>query len=748
MNQLGTHGDHDDSKTSRACFIKYFLQVLGEIAHFGPTPEEVKELFMEISAGEPRVPYSSLYESQLSLFLSDLQINQMITLFRNIPGKDQRLSLGGRSRRSSLFVKSDSSKLRNESPDLHSMENAEVGPARLSETHMMEKVEGNPKRSTINEMKSSHSRFSTRRRSSILENSKRDFLYFDDFMEHYASFLAQITEASRTIENTSAVSHGNVTDRGVDLAKKDLSLKVQVRGCEVNVVNNVSGRLQAATMTALMGGSGAGKTSLLNALSGRAFYGTTTGTVLINGNVALIEEHEDALGFVPQSDDSIFAETTVKENLMYSGRFFMPKGTPLEEIEEHADDVLASLGLSRVANSIVGDVNLRGVSGGEEKRVNIGMELMSKPSILFLDEPTSGLDSSSALLVMRSLKNLVKTSRMTICSVIHQPRMQIFDCFDSLLLLGAGGNMVYHGPIRDVQSYFEKLKAPYLLPPGESVADWLIDISSGRLAPIDTSDFQSFPREDDEDIEGDSVTGDLTESSAAGPEFEKSIGESSSSNLDENEENNRTSGGVSIFRRGESASALQTVMESEEDRRQVLYDYWETHFKNLSENDKARYIAPHQYDLPRRVEKPSFFRQLKTHVGRNLLLMWRNRSSKLIDTIVIVGGVALVSLVDGVLEITVDWTPNLSFDQLVDGDPLTIPDSFPELFMHAIKATYPMNEYGLKVAMLIGLPLGLSAAKMISIRRLQFFRESGSGLGTLGVLFFCPLFTGVVLTRW
>ena len=88
-------------------------------------------------------------------------------------------------------------------------------------------------------------------------------------------------------------------------------------------------------------------------------------------------------GFVPQ-DDIVHAELTVRENLIYAGKFMSPRGTSLRKIEDLADSVLANLGLSRVANSIVGDVNRRGVSGGEKKRVNIGVELMSRPRLLFL----------------------------------------------------------------------------------------------------------------------------------------------------------------------------------------------------------------------------------------------------------------------------------------------------------------------------------------------------------------------------
>ena len=119
----------------------------------------------------------------------------------------------------------------------------------------------------------------------------------------------------------------------------------------------------------------------MNTLCGRAFYGETSGSILLNGQETSIEEHKGLTGFVPQ-DDIVFAELTVKENLIYAGRFRLPRGTPMSEIEDLADFTLASLGLARVANSPVGDVHRRGVSGGEKKRVNIGLELMARPKVI------------------------------------------------------------------------------------------------------------------------------------------------------------------------------------------------------------------------------------------------------------------------------------------------------------------------------------------------------------------------------
>jgi ABC-type multidrug transport system ATPase subunit len=233
-----------------------------------------------------------------------------------------------------------------------------------------------------------------------------------------------------------------------------------------------------------IGGSGAGKTSLLNSLCGRAHYGTTLGLIHVNGQVVEINSCVHAIGFVPQ-DDIVYAELTVRENLLIAGKLRLPRGTTTEYIENLADDVIADLALTRVANSIVGDVTTRGISGGEKKRVNIGLELMCKPAILFLDEPTSGLDSSSAMTVMKNLSNIVRNKGMTVCSVIHQPRKQIFEVFDSLILLGVGGKMVFHGKTSYAKEYFESLG--YVMEGGEALADWMIDISSGELSPAKTS---------------------------------------------------------------------------------------------------------------------------------------------------------------------------------------------------------------------------------------------------------------------
>lgn len=219
---------------------------------------------------------------------------------------------------------------------------------------------------------------------------------------------------------------------------------------------------------------------------------------------------------------------------------------------------------------------------------------------MFLDEPTSGLDSSSAMLVMQSMRTLVDERGITICSVIHQPRKTIFQLFDSLILLGVGGFVVYHGDVRNVETYFNKLS--YELPPGESLADWLIDISSGRLAPTIHDDGKDKRK-----------TADVGESS------EEMIG---------------------------------SEAEREKARREHLYEYWKQHFAKLSKTSRAIYDAPPPFELPAKTQPATFFSQLGYQIVRLVMVAKRNWSTKLLDAMIIVVAVILVSLLDGTFEPT------------------------------------------------------------------------------------------------
>jgi ABC-type multidrug transport system ATPase subunit len=294
----------------------------------------------------------------------------------------------------------------------------------------------------------------------------------------------------------------------------------------------------------------------------KAYYGEVSGKIIINGQEISSKEISDSIGFVPQ-DDIVFAELTVKENLVFSGKFRLPVGTSLSDIESTAMETLVYLGLVRVADSIVGDVSHRGISGGERKRVNIGIELMGKPSILFLDEPTSGLDSSSAMLVMKSLREIVERQGMTVCSVIHQPRAFIYELFDTVILMGDGGRCVYQGPSRDAHSYFTNLG--YQLPMGENIADWIVDISSGHLLRNSPEDLAMGRRT--------SIT--------------------SSRKLD----------------------PLKLAGDLDQTR-EFLFNSWISYFNNLNVVDRQ---PPEPFPILRKRERPRLFRQILLHIHRIFL---------------------------------------------------------------------------------------------------------------------------------
>jgi len=144
-------------------------------------------------------------------------------------------------------------------------------------------------------------------------------------------------------------------------------------------------------------------------------------------------------------------------------------------VDEHCDAILTALDLKHVAHTLIGDETTRGISGGQRKRVNIGMELAAVPLALFLDEPTSGLDSTAALHVCSILKNIAKMGK-TVVSVLHQPRREIFMQFDELLLIIPGGKTAYLGPVTQVEDYFKSLDFEF--PAASNPADVLMDILS------------------------------------------------------------------------------------------------------------------------------------------------------------------------------------------------------------------------------------------------------------------------------
>lgn len=270
------------------------------------------------------------------------------------------------------------------------------------------------------------------------------------------------------------------------------NLGMTLRGSGAIVLEGVTGEFPAGSLVAVMGGSGAGKSTFMNALADRAPYGIVSGQVALNGVMGeTIGKYPRLVGFVPQ-DDIMHDDLTVYENLLYSARLRLPPSVSTSQQRAIVEDVLEILDLNRIRDSVVGSPEKRGISGGQKKRVNIGMELVAYPRVLFLDEPTSGLDSTASLQVARCLQRM-RSLGITVVTVIHQPRWSVFRCFSHCLLLARGGRTAFLGPTGAIQTYFESIG--FELPKGENVADWFIDIVSG----------QSVKRASDGSVERDFV---------------------------------------------------------------------------------------------------------------------------------------------------------------------------------------------------------------------------------------------------
>lgn len=245
---------------------------------------------------------------------------------------------------------------------------------------------------------------------------------------------------------------------------------------EKTILSGISGSVGSGQILAVIGSSGAGKTSLLNLLAGRITTNKgarATGSVLVNGQPRDYASFRSQSAYVLQDDD-MFAQLTVREQVRYAASLRLPSSMSVRKKTERVDRIIQELGLAKVSDSRIGDSLLRGISGGERKRVSIATELVTDPSLLFLDEPTTGLDSFNALNDMQSLRKLASNGRTIVCT-IHQPRSAIFALFDQLLVLSEGRTM-YQGPASEAVPYFSSLgfNAPEQFNP----ADFFIDLLS------------------------------------------------------------------------------------------------------------------------------------------------------------------------------------------------------------------------------------------------------------------------------
>ncbi|MBA0734380.1 hypothetical protein Gogos_018294 [Gossypium gossypioides] len=213
------------------------------------------------------------------------------------------------------------------------------------------------------------------------------------------------------------------------------------------LLKDVSGEAKPGRLLAVMGPSGSGKTTLLNVLASQILASprlALSGLLELNGKPSSTKAYKFA--YVRQ-EDLFFSQLTVRETLSLAAELQLPEISSIEERDEYVNNLLFKLGLVSCADSIIGDAKVRGISGGEKKRLSLGCELIASPSVIFADEPTTGLDAFQAEKVMETLRLLAQDGHTVICS-IHQPRGSVYGKFDDIVLL-TEGTLVYAGPARD-----------------------------------------------------------------------------------------------------------------------------------------------------------------------------------------------------------------------------------------------------------------------------------------------------------
>ncbi|KAK1422488.1 hypothetical protein QVD17_25633 [Tagetes erecta] len=250
---------------------------------------------------------------------------------------------------------------------------------------------------------------------------------------------------------------------------------------KLQLLCDISGAFRPGVLTALMGVSGAGKTTLMDVLAGRKTGGYIEGDIRISGFPKKQETFARISGYCEQTD--IHSPTvTVHESLIYSCFLRLSKEVSKEEKMIFVSEVMELVELENIKDAIVGLSGVSGLSTEQRKRLTIAVELVANPSIIFMDEPTSGLDARAAAIVMRAVRNTVDTGRTVVCT-IHQPSIDIFESFDELLLLKRGGQVIYSGPIgrhsEQMIEYFQAVNGVPKITEKYNPAAWMLEVSSG-----------------------------------------------------------------------------------------------------------------------------------------------------------------------------------------------------------------------------------------------------------------------------
>ncbi|XP_074562051.1 ABC transporter G family member 36-like isoform X3 [Curcuma longa] len=263
----------------------------------------------------------------------------------------------------------------------------------------------------------------------------------------------------------------------------DMPQEMKSQGVEENrlmLLKGISGCFKPGVLTALMGVSGAGKTTLMDVLAGRKTGGYIEGNITISGYPKKQETFARVSGYCEQNDIHS-PQVTVYESLVYSAWLRLSADVDSATRKMFVEEVMELVELTSLRDALVGLPGVNGLSTEQRKRLTIAVELVANPSIIFMDEPTSGLDARAAAIVMRTVRNTVDTGRTVVCT-IHQPSIDIFEAFDELFLMKRGGEEIYVGPLGHhschLINYFEGIDGVSKIKDGYNPATWMLEVTA------------------------------------------------------------------------------------------------------------------------------------------------------------------------------------------------------------------------------------------------------------------------------
>ncbi|XP_010658730.1 pleiotropic drug resistance protein 2 [Vitis vinifera] len=309
-------------------------------------------------------------------------------------------------------------------------------------------------------------------------------------------------EVRKTRESTKSVvkdANHTPTKRGMVLPFQPLSLAFEhvnyyvdmpagmksqgIEADRLQLLRDASGAFRPGIQIALVGVSGAGKTTLMDVLAGRKTGGYIEGSISISGYPKNQATFARISGYCEQNDIHS-PNVTVYESLVYSAWLRLAPDVKKETRQVFVEEVMELVELHPLRDALVGLPGIHGLSTEQRKRLTVAVELVANPSILFMDEPTTGLDARAAAVVMRTVRNTVDTGRTVVCT-IHQPSIDIFEAFDELLLMKRGGQIIYAGALgrnsHKLVEYFEAVPGVPKVRDGQNPATWMLEISSAAV---------------------------------------------------------------------------------------------------------------------------------------------------------------------------------------------------------------------------------------------------------------------------